>query len=115
MRLRMITASGLALLFVASVTAADVTNRVIEGEIYYNQPLVPCEVPSVIMRLAREAQIPVGIEKRPDDCQPLQPLSRSSDVRTYREKVYLTSKHIGEALNELVAADPRYAWAVSVA
>jgi hypothetical protein len=52
---------------------------------------------------------PCRVEKLPDDCQPLQPLSRSSDVRTYREKVYLTSKHIGEALNELVAADPRYA------
>jgi hypothetical protein len=28
----------------------------------------PCEVPSAVMRIARAAQIPTGIERLPDDC-----------------------------------------------
>jgi hypothetical protein len=110
MRFVIFVAGCLAVLLAAAGDAADVTSRIIEREIYYSQPLAPCEVPSVVMWIARTAQIPAGIEKLPDDCLQLLPPSRSTDLRPQREKVYLTGKRIGEALNQLVSVDPRYAW-----
>jgi hypothetical protein len=53
----------------------------------------------------KAAQIPTGIETLPDDCP-----WRSTASAPERDKVYLTGKRVGEALNEMVAVDPRYAW-----
>ena len=105
MRLGIITAGCAALLFGAPANAADVTSRILEGAVYYRLSLPPCEVPAAVLRIARAAEIPTGIEGLPDDCrwQPTAPPPEG-------DKVHLTGKRLGEALNELVAADPRYAW-----
>ena len=107
MRLAIITAGWTALLFGAHANAADVTNRILQGEVYYRVSLPACEVPAAVMQIARAAQIPTGIERLPDDC----PASwRPTDSARQQGKVNLTGKRVGEALNELIAADPRYAW-----
>ena len=107
MRLAIITAGWAALLLGAHANAADVTSRILEGEVYYLVSLPPCEVPSAVMRIAKAAQIPAGIEKLPDDC----PASwRPTASAPEHGKVSLTGKRVGEALDALVAADPRYAW-----
>jgi hypothetical protein len=96
-----------ALLVGARVTAADVASQPIEEEVYYRLPLPPCELPSVVKWLARAAQRPAGIEQLPDDCRSVRKPAASTVTR---DQVYLTGKRVGEALNELVAVDPRYAW-----
>ncbi len=107
MRLAIITAGCAALLSVPVANATDVTSRILEGDVYYRLSLHPCEIPAAVMRIARAAQIPTGIEKLPDDC----PASwRPTASEPERDKVYLTRKRVGKALNELVAADPRYKW-----
>jgi hypothetical protein len=88
-----------------------VTSRIIEGEAYYLVPLVPCERPSAIMRIAAAAQIPIGVERLPDECRDVTP--RPAPLEPARERVNLTGKRVGDALNELVASDPRYAWVES--
>lgn len=98
---------AVALVLPGAGQAVDVTSRIIEGEVYYRQPMARCEVPQAVMRIARAGQIPAGIERLPDDC--LASSSRTT-LEPDREKVYLAGKRVGDALNELVAADPRYAW-----
>src|SRR5262245_24666554 len=107
MRLAVITVGCVALLLGTGADATDVTSRIIEGEVYYNQPLGPCEVPAVVMWIARSTQISGGVERLPEDCLPLR---RSAASGTFREKVYLTGKPVGEALSDLTTVDPRYAW-----
>jgi hypothetical protein len=107
LRLAIITAGWAALLLGAHASAADVTSRILEGEVYYRVALPPCEVPSAVMRIARAAQIPTGIERLPEDCPAAW---RPAASVPEHGKVNLTGKRVGEALNELVAADPRYAW-----
>lgn len=107
MRFAIVTAGCVALLLGAGADAADVKSKIIEGDVYYRQPLAPCEVPSVVMWIARVTQIPGGIEWLPDDCLPVR---RPAGSEIVREKVYLTGKRVGDALNELITVDPRYAW-----
>ena len=97
----------------ANTAAPDVTAKVIESEVYYHQPLGPCEIPSAIIRMAKAVRVPLGIEELPDDCvlPPARPSNES--ITPLREKVYLTGKSVGEALNELVAIDRRYRWTAS--
>jgi hypothetical protein len=97
-----------------SVTAAnpDVTTKVIDGEVYYYQPLGPCEVPGVVFQIAKIVQVPAGIERMPEVCTFATPMTPAV-ASPPRERAYLTGKTVGEALNELVAADPRYYWVES--
>lgn len=102
---------GVALVTSASATAPDVTARLIESETYYHQPLAPCELPTAVIRIAKAVRVPLGVEELPADCMRSR---RSSDMTVPpREKVFLTGKTVGEALDELVAADPRYRWSTS--
>jgi hypothetical protein len=105
MRLGIITIGCAALLFGARANAVDVTSSILKGEVYYRRSLPPCEVPKAVMRIAKATEIPAGIEGLPDDCR-WQPEVSAPE----QDKVHLTGKRVGEALNELVAADPRYAW-----
>jgi hypothetical protein len=107
MRLVIITAGCAVLLLGTRVNAGDVTRRIIEGEVYYRLSFPPCELPSAVIRIARAAQVPTGIESLPDDCRASW---RPTTSEPERDRVSLTGKRVGEALNELVAADPRYAW-----
>ena len=59
--------------------------------------------------MAKAVRVPLGIEELPEDCV-LPPPRGSNEVAPLREKVYLTGKTVGEALNELSASDPRYRW-----
>jgi hypothetical protein len=97
----------------ANTAAPNVTAKVIENEVYYHQPLAPCEIPTAVIRIARAVQVPAGVENLADDC--VQPPSRPdrTNITPLREKIHLTGKSVGEALNELVAADPRYRWTES--
>jgi hypothetical protein len=62
------------------------------------------------MRIASAAHIPMGVERLPEDC-PVSSRSPWSDPA--HDKVFLTGKRVGDALNALVTADPRYAWVES--
>jgi hypothetical protein len=97
-----------------SVTAAnpDVTTKVIDREVYYYQPLGPCEVPGVVFQIAKIVQVPAGIERMPEVCSFATPMTPAV-ASPPRERVHLTGKTVGGALNELVAADPRYYWVES--
>jgi hypothetical protein len=89
---------------------SDVMTRVIEREVYFHQPLGHCEIPNVIRSLAKAVQVPAGIEHLPEDC--LLPITAADMPSTPpRERVFLTGKSVRDALDMLVAADPRYRWA----
>jgi hypothetical protein len=62
MRLAIVTAGCATLLLGTAANAADVTSRILEGDVYYRLSLPPCEIPAAVMRIARAARIPTGIE-----------------------------------------------------
>jgi hypothetical protein len=96
-----------------SAAAPDVTAKVIDQEIYYQQPPGPCEIPAAVIQIARVVQVPAGIEPVPEICRNVAPSTTSALPPPPRERVYLTGKSVREALDELVAVDARYYWVQS--
>lgn len=112
--MRLLSCGMLAVGILTSGSAAppDVTSKVIESEVYYQRPSTPCEIPKSVIRIAKAVQVPLGVEQLPADCV-APPLTSNTVITPPRENVYLTGKTVGEALDELVAVDPRYRWTAS--
>jgi hypothetical protein len=98
-----------------SVIAAgpDVTAKVIDKDVYYQQPLGPCEIPGAVIQIAKAVQVPVGVEPVPEICRSSGKPATPAVDPPHRDRIFLTGKTVAQALNELIAADPRYYWGES--
>jgi len=101
-----------AIAFVATpevLSAASVTEtRMIPDNITLAVPLFPCAVPTMAVQLARSAGIPAGIESV-SDCAHGDP----APPRNLPPTITFLGKTVAEALDELIALDPRYRWTES--
>lgn len=94
--------------FVAALAAQDqavpVTERVIDRN-FIVRGMGPCTVGVLALTLGRIVAAPTGVEFLPGRC------SESEDTsRWLAEPISLIGMTAGEALDRLVALDPRYAW-----
>jgi hypothetical protein len=97
---------------VASLTAQDVTPplaRVINRELKVEFPLHPCAVASIVRFIARDVNIPAGIEYLPEECGWDRPHTPDRAI----EPLLLRAQTVEQVMNQLVTADPRYRWAMS--
>ena len=72
-----------------------------QGPLRVAAPTLPCGVLNFLVAVTNQAHTPIGYETAPDDCWRRPPSAQSASL------VFTTAD---EALNWLVAADPRYAW-----
>ncbi len=108
-------AYGLALVLFIVVTplaAQEVTPalaRVINRELTVQFPLHACAVASIVRFIARDVNIPAGIEYLPEECGWDRPHTYDPAI----QPVLLRTQTVEQAMNQLVTADPRYRWAMS--
>jgi hypothetical protein len=83
--------------------------RVINRSLNIQFPLHSCAVASIVLFIARDVNIPAGVEYLPEDCGWDRPHAYDPAI----EPLLLNSQTVEQAMNLLVTADPRYRWAMS--
>lgn len=99
-----VLAASLASPVMGQPAVSPVTQRIIEEQLQVAQPISPCDLPGIVWRVARSVGIPAGIEALPGPCR-REPPRQGADV-----DAILTGLTVGDVLNQLISADPRYWW-----
>jgi hypothetical protein len=88
-------------------SSMPVTERLIDRDLTVRS-VGPCTAPSMAGFIARVVGVPAGVEYVPGPCG----WDTPEESRSLAEPVLLQGKTVAEALDALIALDPRYRWSM---
>src|SRR5688572_17182724 len=77
------------------------SERIVDQDINFPIPVDSCQVPGRVMQVARSINQPAGAEFLPAHCEP---------SKKFIDQISLRGLTAREALDRLIALDPRYRW-----
>ena len=96
--------SGVATAAVAQEPTRSPLTQIITLPVSFNVPVGTCTVAGILAGLARDMQFPAGIERVPGRCD------GPPTGTPVEDRIHLQGSTVGEALERLRTADPRYYW-----
>ena len=90
---------------IAASQPEPIAQRIVRRTMTLNLPLGPCEVPNVVLFLARDVQLPAGAEFLPVSCAAVYSDKNRPPIT---DRIPLTGMRLGEAIELLNKTDPRY-------